>query len=98
MLWNPNGEELAYTTHARRGMELRVREIATSKEKILLKGFERIEIASGQGGIEITAISPAAVDAEPQTEPEDLGLLIKDGYPFYAMLHNPKPPGQNISE
>jgi dipeptidyl aminopeptidase/acylaminoacyl peptidase len=98
MFWNPNGEELAYTTHAKRGMELRVREMETGKEKILLKGFERIEIASGQGGIEITAISTAAVDAEPQTEPEDLGLLMKDGYRFYGMLKNPKPRGKYVVE
>src|SRR5258707_178456 len=39
--WNPDSQELAYTIHGSRGMELRIHSIRGAVDKILLRGFEK---------------------------------------------------------
>jgi len=94
MVWSSDSRELAYTTHARSGMELRIRSVRSAADKMLLRGFERIELSSKNGHLEILAVSAYVAEVEPRSEPEDLSLLVKDGYRFYAPLKNPKPRGR----
>ncbi len=92
--WSPDSQELAYTIHHSRGMELRIHSIHNAVDKILLRGFENIEISTKNGQLEISVVKASITEAEPRTEPEDLSLLVKDGYRFYAPMKNPKPKGK----
>jgi dipeptidyl aminopeptidase/acylaminoacyl peptidase len=94
MVWSPDSTELAYTTHQEKGMELRIRSILTASEKVLLRGFEKIEISRKEMELEILAVQPYVAETEAETEPIDLGLLVKDTDRFYTSLRNPRPSGK----
>jgi len=99
--WRDTSRQLAYTTHARGGMELRVRSINSGKERKILRGFPEVSItrnATDRGGVlSVETISHLKSERSSSAPlPPDFSLLIKDGYRFYGPLDNPKPRGKSL--
>jgi dipeptidyl aminopeptidase/acylaminoacyl peptidase len=95
-VWSRDGKELAYTTHVGPGMEVRVRALTSGSESVILKDSERIEITRKDEQLEVTTTSALRAQQQARDHPEDLSLLVKDGYRFYAPLNNPKIHGRYV--
>jgi dipeptidyl aminopeptidase/acylaminoacyl peptidase len=94
--WSPAGEELVFTTHVGRNMQIRARNSQTGFERILLKDSKRIDIKSARSGLEFKVWQTVPGDNGSQQNPPDYGLLIKDGYRFYGQLQNRKMHGKTF--
>lgn len=95
-VWSPDGTELAYSTHLGSHMEVRVRTVSKGSEKLLINGFDTIEISSKNGHLGLTTTSALSVGTNGRIQPEDFALLVQDGYRFYGPLSNPKTHGKFI--
>ena len=93
LAWSPDGDQLAFTTHVGSQMEVRIKTLGRGSERVLLSGFEKIEMAAKDHHLEFTVTNPARRDTGARSQPEDFGLLIKDAYRFFGPLSNPKTHG-----
>lgn len=91
VIWSPDSTELAYSSHVGLGMEVRVRAIKSGLERVLVKGFDRIEITPTGSHVGIVTTTATAAETAGGTEPQDLSILVKDGYRFYGPLSESRP-------
>jgi hypothetical protein len=92
-LWSPDSRLFLYTAHTKARMELRVWNIMTGRERIVLDGHRRVElIAEGndQRKLRIETFDPGKRERAGTGLPKDPALLVKDAYRFYAPLDNPR--------
>ncbi len=94
LVWSPDSSELVYTTHLPSGMEIRARTISSASERVLLKDFDTVEVTPKDNQLELKTIKALGTRQELTTQPQDLGLLVKDEYRFYGPLTNPKTQGR----
>jgi hypothetical protein len=90
LIWARNGGELAYTVHVGPAMEVRVWNTRAKSERVLLRGFDQIEMTSQDSGRLILMTSHlASSDTKHSERPYDHALLVRDGDRFYGPLNHP---------
>lgn len=94
--WSRDSKELAYSTHLGTGMTAKVRDLNTGRETVILGSFDRVELAPGNLHLQLVTTAHPEGAIAPRLQPEDLSLLVRDGYRFFGPLRNPKTQGKYV--
>lgn len=92
--WSPDSNEVAYSIHQGPQMEVRVRSFSNGSEKLITKGFDKVEIWSKNGHLKVTTTNPVHDETTANIQPQDLALLVKDGFRFFGPPSNGKNQGK----
>lgn len=99
LIWAPNSRELAYTVHVGVIMELRIWNTRVKSERVVLRGFDQIEMKSQDGGrLEVMTSRSVSLDTKHSVRPRDRALLVRDEDRFYMPLGHPNGRTKVLSE